>query len=247
MSNFTVAVFIFLAILAEILGTVGGFGSSIYFVPLAEYFLDFQTVLGITALFHVSSNLTKIGFFRKGIDPRILIYLGIPAVVFVIFGAILSRYVKKETFELGISILLVILGFALLFFRNLKLTINPVNSISGGALSGFVAGLMGTGGAIRGLVLSAFQLEKEVYIASSAIIDLGVDVSRSVVYLLNGYVHRDILYLVPLLILVSLIGTYIGKLILNRIPSERFQKMTLVLILLIGIGGIVKVFLKSVA
>ncbi len=245
MSNFTVAVFLFLAILAEILGTVGGFGSSIYFVPLAEYFLDFQTVLGITALFHVSSNLTKIGLFRKGIDPRILIYLGFPAVVFVILGAALSRYVKKETFELSISVLLVILGLALLLFRNLKLNINPVNSITGGALSGFVAGLMGTGGAIRGLVLSAFQLEKEVYIASSAIIDLGVDVSRSVVYVMNGYVHNDILYLVPLLILVSLIGTYLGKLILNRIPSERFQKMTLVLILLIGMGGIVKVLLRS--
>ena len=245
MSNFTVAVFLFLAILAEILGTVGGFGSSIYFVPLAEYFLDFQTVLGITALFHVSSNITKIGLFRKGIDPRILIYLGIPAVLFVILGAALSRYVKKETFELSISILLVILGLALLLFRNIKLNINPVNSITGGALSGFVAGLMGTGGAIRGLVLSAFQLEKEVYIASSAIIDLGVDVSRSVVYVMNGYVHNDILYLVPLLILVSLIGTYLGKLILNRIPSERFQKMTLVLILLIGMGGIVKVLLRS--
>ncbi|MBK7359954.1 MAG: sulfite exporter TauE/SafE family protein [Saprospiraceae bacterium] len=231
--------------LAEILGTIGGFGSSIYFVPLAEYFLDFHTVLGITALFHVSSNLTKIGFFRKGIDRRILIYLGIPAVVFVILGAALSRYVKKETFELSISVLLVILGFLLLWFRNLKLSINPVNSITGGALSGFAAGLMGTGGAIRGLVLSAFQLEKEVYIASSAIIDLGVDLSRSVVYVMNGYVHRDILYLVPLLILVSLIGTYLGKLILNRIPSERFQKMTLVLILLIGIGGIVKVLIKT--
>lgn len=142
----------------------------------------------------------------------------------MILGAALSRYVKKETFELSISVLLVILGFLLLWFRNLKLSINPVNSITGGALSGFAAGLMGTGGAIRGLVLSAFQLEKEVYIASSAIIDLGVDLSRSVVYVMNGYVHRDILYLVPLLILVSLIGTYLGKLILNRIPSERFQK-----------------------
>ena len=245
MSNFAVAVFIFLAILAEILGTVGGFGSSIYFVPLAEYFFDFQSVLGITALFHVSSNLTKIGLFRQGIDRRILIYLGIPAVLFVILGAVLSRYFKKESFELGISILLVILGLALLLFRNVKMNINPVNSIAGGALSGFVAGLMGTGGAIRGLVLSAFQLEKEVYIASSAIIDLGVDLSRSIVYVMNGYVHRDILYLVPLLILVSLMGTYLGKLILNRIPTERFQKLTLLLILLIGIAGIVKVVLRN--
>ena len=245
MSNFAVAIFIFLAILAEILGTVGGFGSSIYFVPLAEYFMDFQTVLGITALFHVSSNLTKISLFRQGIDRRILIYLGIPAVLFVILGAVLSQYIQKETFELGISILLVILGVILLLFRNLKLNINPLNSITGGAVSGFIAGLMGTGGAIRGLVLSAFQLEKEVYIASSAIIDLGVDLSRSIVYIMNGYVQRDILYLIPLLILVSFVGTYLGKLILNRISTDRFQQFTLVLILLIGIAGIINVYLRN--
>jgi len=245
LSNFAVAIFIFLAILAEILGTVGGFGSSIYFVPLAEYFMDFQTVLGITALFHVSSNLTKISLFRQGIDRRILIYLGIPAVLFVILGAVLSQYIQKETFELGISILLVILGVILLLFRNLKLNINPLNSITGGAVSGFIAGLMGTGGAIRGLVLSAFQLEKEVYIASSAIIDLGVDLSRSIVYIMNGYVQRDILYLIPLLILVSFVGTYLGKLILNRISTDRFQQFTLVLILLIGIAGIINVYLRN--
>ena len=72
-----------------------------------------------------------------------------------------------------------------------------------------------------------------------------VHIFHCLITMMNGYVHRDILYLVPLLILVSLIGTYLGKLILNRIPSERFQKMTLVLILLIGIGGIVKVLIKT--
>jgi uncharacterized membrane protein YfcA len=56
--------FILLALLAEIAGTVGGFGSSLFFVPIASYFLDFHSVLGITALFHVSSNLSKIAFFR---------------------------------------------------------------------------------------------------------------------------------------------------------------------------------------
>ncbi len=45
--------------MAEIFGTVGGFGSSVFFVPMASYFLDFQTVLGVTALFHLSSNMTK--------------------------------------------------------------------------------------------------------------------------------------------------------------------------------------------
>ena len=79
-------VFIILSLLAEIFGTVGGFGSSVFFVPVANFFLDFQSVLGITALYHVSSNLTKIAFFRKGIDKKVILTLGVPAVLFVIIG-----------------------------------------------------------------------------------------------------------------------------------------------------------------
>jgi len=59
----TLLVFFVLALLAEIAGTVGGFGSSMFFVPIAGYFFDFHSVLGITAIFHLSSNLSKIYFF----------------------------------------------------------------------------------------------------------------------------------------------------------------------------------------
>jgi uncharacterized membrane protein YfcA len=50
---------------------VSGFGSSILFVPLASMFLDFKLVLGITAVFHVFSNLSKIYLFQSGIDKKL--------------------------------------------------------------------------------------------------------------------------------------------------------------------------------
>ncbi len=105
--------FIFLALLAEIAGTVGGFGSSLFFVPVASYFLDFPSVLGITALFHVSSNLSKIAFFRKGIDVMLIIYLGIPAVLFVIAGAWLTQFIATRILEMILSVFLIIIS---LFF-----------------------------------------------------------------------------------------------------------------------------------
>jgi uncharacterized protein len=70
---------------------VGGFGSSVFFVPVANYFLAFQSVLGITALFHLASNISKIFLFRATIDKRIVIYLGIPFVIVVTAGAVLSK------------------------------------------------------------------------------------------------------------------------------------------------------------
>ncbi len=232
--------FVLLALLAEVLGTVGGFGSSLFFVPIASFFFDFDSVLGITALFHLSSNIAKISLFRKGFDKRLIIQIGIPAVLFVILGAFLSRFVDNTYLSLALSIFLISISILLLVFKNFILKPTFVNSISGGALSGITAGLLGTGGAIRGLTLSAFNLEKEVFVATSAIIDLGIDLSRSVVYFSNGFMHKHDMYLVPILFVVSIVGTFIGKKILNRFSQSQFKYIVLSLILLVGIAMFIK-------
>ncbi|MGL2965746.1 sulfite exporter TauE/SafE family protein [Flavobacterium sp. XGLA_31] len=233
--------FMLLALLAEILGTVGGFGSSLFFIPIASYFLDFHSVLGVTALFHVSSNITKIGFFHKGFDKKLAISLGIPAVVFVILGALLSKFIEAKWLEMGLSVFLIGLSLFFLIFKTIVIQPTAFNSVSGGIVSGFIAGLLGTGGAFRGMTLAAFNLKMEVFIATSAIIDLAIDSSRSVVYGLNGFIHQDDLYLIPILLVVSIIGTYIGKKILKRVSEEQFKQTVLVLILITGIITAVRV------
>ncbi len=236
-----IVLFVFLAIIAEVLGTIGGFGSSLFFIPIAGFFLDFHSVLGITALFHVSSNLSKIALFRNGIDKKLIVYLGIPAVIFVIIGAYFSNQMKSDYLEVGLAVFLIVTSIVFLTFKTFTLNPSIKNSVIGGILSGGVAGLLGTGGAIRGITLSAFNLTPAVFIATSAVIDLGVDASRSVVYILNGYVHQHDLYLIPFLIGASFLGTLIGKKLLTKISDKRFKSMVLILVLVTGVSTIVKV------
>ena len=131
----TLLVFFFLALLAEIAGTVGGFGSSMFFVPIAGYFFDFHSVLGITAIFHLSSNLSKIYFFRKGFDKKLLIKLGIPAVIMVLIGARLSNYIDPIYLEISLSFFLIIMSLIFLIKPNLSLKPTDANAIGGGILS----------------------------------------------------------------------------------------------------------------
>lgn len=231
-------VFIILSLVAEVLGTVGGFGSSVFFVPVANFFLDFQSVLGITALYHVSSNLTKIAFFRKGLDKKLIIQLGIPAVIFVIIGGYISQFLDPKKISYLLGIFLVVLSLIFLIFKKLIVKATAKNAIIGGTLSGLSAGILGTGGAIRGITLSAFKMDKNKFIATSAVIDLGVDFSRTIVYYFNGYMRKDLLYLVPILIVVGIVGTWIGKQILYKISQEQFRYIVLFLILGIGMASI---------
>ncbi|THD67544.1 sulfite exporter TauE/SafE family protein [Robertkochia marina] len=236
-------IFLVLALLAEILGTIGGFGSSVFFVPLGNFYFDFYSVLGMTAIFHFSSNLSKIFLFKKGLDKTLLVYLGVPAVIFVIAGGFLSKYLDGRILEIILGIFLVSLSLLFLIKKNLVITPDKPRSVAGGALSGLTAGLLGTGGAIRGITMAAFNLEKSVFIATSAMIDFMVDLSRTFVYYSNGYIGKQELIYLPFLFAIGIAGTWIGKKILHYISQENFKKFSLILILIIGLVSIGKVLL----
>jgi uncharacterized membrane protein YfcA len=219
--------FFLLALLAEIIGTVSGFGSSILFVPLGTLFIDFKLVLGITAVFHVFSNLSKIFLFQKGVHKNIAIKLGIPAVIFVIIGAYLTSVIPLKQIELAMNLIILALTLFLISGASKKIKQSNFNLYSGGVISGFFAGLIGTGGAIRGITLAAFGLEKEVFIATSALIDLGVDTSRAVVYILQGYFLHEHLLLIPFLVAIAILGSYLGKKVLAYLPEKYFHYVVL--------------------
>lgn len=236
--------FILLSLIAEILGTLGGFGSSVFFVPMANYFMDFKSVLGVTALFHMSSNITKIAFFRKGFHSKLSFTLGVPAVIFVSVGAYSSKFFDPVVLTYILGVFLILMSAFLLIFKKFYFLPNTKNAIFGGMISGLSAGLLGTGGAIRGITMASFNLKKDVFIATSAVIDLAIDFSRSFIYISNGYVHKHDLYLIPILMIVSIIGTWIGKQFLNSISHKQFKHIALLLILLIGITTVLNNILK---
>lgn len=233
--------FLILALLAEILGTVGGFGSSVFFVPLGNFFLDFYSILGLTALLHLASNVSKLILFRKGLDKKLLVTIGIPSVLFVIVGAFMTKYFEENVLQVILAVFLIAFSLLMLVRKTFVVPANNRNSVLGGIFSGFSAGIVGTGGAIRGLTMAAFNLEKNVFIATSAFIDLFIDASRTIVYYRNGYIHQHDYVYIPFLFLLAWFGSYLGKRILKYLPQKNFVKLSLLLILMTGIVTVVNI------
>lgn len=226
------------------MGTIGGFGSSVFFVSLGQFFYSFQTVLALTGILHVFSNTTKIFLFRKSIDWKLVLWIGVSSVVFAIGGALLTKVVSFVYAKMLLGIFLVSLSTLLFIKPQTKIDPTLTNSISGGALAGFLAGFIGTGGAIRGVVLAAFSLEKNLFVGTSAAIDFGVDLSRMLIYLDNGFFDTDYLWAIPSLFVGAVLGSYLGKRILDKISQETFRKIILALILMIGLSLIANEILQ---
>lgn len=238
------ALFFLTAFLSEVIGTIAGFGSSVFFVPLAGLFLPFHEVLALTSILHVFSNAAKLVLFGRHVRLRLLLLLGIPSVVCVIIGAFLSARLQFKFTELILGLFLI--GFSALFLGKpaLRLSQNPVNVVAAGGVAGFLAGLIGTGGAVRGLALAAFNLEKGNFVATSAGIDFGVDFSRMIIYLRNGFLPPGLMWYIAGLLVIAFGGSYLGKIALHRIEQESFRKIILLLIFVIGMVTLGRFFLK---
>lgn len=229
------ALFFLIALLSEIVGTVAGFGSSVFFVPLASFFFDFHQVLALTSILHVFSNAAKLVFFGKHIQLRLLLLFGIPSVAAVIVGAYLSTKLTLRFDELTLGLFLILLSVFLLRNPSARISASQFNAITAGGVAGFLAGLIGTGGALRGLALAAFDLEKGVFVATSAGIDSGVDFSRMIIYLRSGYLAPKSLIYIAGLLVIAFVGSYIGKLSLTHIHQKHFRRIVLGFVLLIGL------------
>jgi uncharacterized protein len=237
--------FFFLALVAEILGTVGGFGSSVLFVPMANFFLDFQSVLAITGIFHVVSNVSKIWLFREHFNWKLVLLIGVPSILLVAIGAYFSAHWNNMYLRIILGIFLC--SFAVFFYLKpaFRVSHSRFNLVFFGGSAGFLAGLIGTGGALRGVALSSLHLSKNVFVWTSAIIDFGVDATRSIIYVRNGFLHAHDWVYVAILIVVAILGSWIGKRLLDKLSETTFSKIVLLMVFVSGMMLLLKeVFIR---
>ena len=226
--------FFLFAFFTEVAGTMAGFGSSTLVLPLALLFFDFKSALVIVALLHIFGNVGRVAFFRHGLDKRLIILFGIPSVICAVIGASLVNYISQDVLRFILGIFLLLFAGVSLIKPALQFPPTKTSALVGGGASGFIAGLIGTGGALRGSFLTAFNLDKNVYIATSAIIAIAVDITRLPIYLAGGFLDAKYYWYIPILFAVAIVGSFIGKLIMNIISQHTFRVVVLSAIGIIG-------------
>jgi uncharacterized protein len=227
------------ALVAEIIGTMAGFGSSTIFLPLALLFVDFKTAIILVAIYHLFGNLSRIIFFREGFDRRIILQFGVPSVLLSLLGAFLIGVLPQPVLKLVLGIFLITTSVSFLIKPELRIPANTSTFIAGGSVTGFITALVGTGGALRATLLQGFNIEKIKYIATAATIALATDVTRIPVYISQGFLTEQYFIYIPLLFGIAISGSFIGRRIVKRINQELFRKIVLVAIIFVSIKFII--------
>ncbi len=239
MHSFHEVFFLVLAFFSELIGTLSGVSSSTLFVPLGQLFESIQVTLALTATLHILGNSMRTIMYWKNINWLLTLKFGIPSILFTGLGAQYSDYLSQQTFAIILGLFLICISTYFLFFNSKLILKGRWLPYIGGGLSGLLTGLIGSGGAVRSLALTAFNLNPMTFIATSTLIDFGGDIFRLTIYLEKGYLTQEHYFYIPLLMIVAFSANILAKRWVQHIPKESFKKIVLSFVFIMGVVSII--------
>lgn len=225
-----------LTLVAATIGTITGFGTSTLMIPILVIFFPPVEAIFLVAIIHWFGNIWKVSLFRKGFDLWLVALFGVIGLAASYLGAFVSLGANEQILLRLLGAFLAAYALFLIFQPKFKIPAGNIAALSGGALSGFFAGMFGVGGAIRSMFLAAFDLPKAVYIATAGAIGLLVDSTRIITYFTGGVtLPKELWYGLLLFIPISFVGAQIAKRIVDKIPQNKFRAVVAVFLFAIGL------------
>jgi uncharacterized membrane protein YfcA len=234
-----------------------GFGLGTILLPVFSLYFPIELAILATALVHFANNIFKMSLMAKHLDFSLFKRFGITAFIGALIGASVLTWVGHAGYMYAspiwdgksVSYVSFFVGLLMLFFvvfewKSIRFPFShsPYFLPLGGLLSGFFGGFSGHQGALRSAFLSKITLDKQLFVATSALISLLIDVSRITIY--SGSTEWGQLNARYLVIggLSAFAGSLLGKRYLNKV-SYTFIKWMVGLFLtfmslLILTGGI---------
>jgi uncharacterized membrane protein YfcA len=225
-----------LTVVASAVGATSGFGISTIMIPILAMALPPHEAIFLVSIIHWFGNVWNLALYRTGFDKRLVALFGVPGVAMAFAGAYLAVGVDAELLLRTLGGVLT--GYSALLLWKPGFRVRPLtrNAVIGGAASGFFAGLVGLGGILRGLALSAFDLPTSAYLATAAAIGLFVDSARVIAYVTGGaelstHYWWGLLAFLP----ASLLSAVLAKRSVAKLSHGAYRTVLTVCFLLIGL------------
>ena len=242
---------------AAMLTFFSGFGLGTILMPLFAIFFPVEIAIATTAVVHLANNLFKVSLIWKAVNPRVLLWFGIPAAGAAFLGAYLLDLISGNTSlftyhllgrEMEVTVLKLIIAGLLLLFAAMEISrrleeirMNRKYLPLGGVLSGFFGGLSGHQGALRSMFLLKAGLGKEGFIATGVGAAILIDISRLSVYGTSFFLERfrklDDGSATPLIVatLAAFAGSFLGRRVLRKVTYRWVQLTVGILILMMAL------------
>lgn len=209
------------ALLASTLAAVAGFGGAAVLLPAIVVVFGIREAIPILTVAQLIGNTSRVWFNRRELDWRVVGWFALGAVPFALLGGFLfaKAPLVALTRLLGAFLLLVVV------WRHIrpKPKSFPVASFAGiGAGASFLSALLGSVGPIMAPFFLAYGLVKGAYIGTEALSTVVMHIVKLIAYRQTAVLTLSGALIGLGLGPVMILGSFLGKRILDRLPEKVF-------------------------
>lgn len=228
--------FFAIALASSAVAAIAGFGTATVLTPFTALFVSLEQAIVLVAIFHFLSNVSRLSLMRRHVHRRTAVLYGAPSLVASVAGALLlTMLTGTRPLRVVFGLFLITYAVSSLAGRTWRVPSSDRALVVGGSISGFFAGLIGLGGAVRGAFLIGTDLDKESYVGTSAAIAVANDMARLAVYIPWGVLEKRLWWLVPPMVVCAFAGAWVGRHGLQRLPEATVRRVVMVAILVVAV------------
>lgn len=235
----TYLILILASFLAALISGAAGFGGSLLLLPIVTACVGAQEAVPILTLAQLIGNISRMGMGFKQIKWNMVGWFCLTALPLSALGAFGFSVLPKDIVTRCIGAVLIIL----VIFKIKKifeLKGNKKTLLIGGAVTGGLSGLAGSGGPIGAAVFLSLGLPPVAYIASEATTATAMHILKTIIYSKLTSLTLQAL-LTGLVMGAAMIGgTMIANKFIKNMDKNKFQKY--VAVLLCAVGGYMLIF-----
>lgn len=219
---------------AGLLSGAAGFGGSLLLLPIATACIGAETAVPVLTISQAMGNTARMTLGWKQIDWRSVRLFSLTSLPLAALGAFGFSVLPKAVVTRCIGLALIFLVLMKLVSKK-DLPKGKSTLLVGGAVTGGLSGLCGSGGPIGAAVFLSLGLAPVAYIASEAATAMAMHLLKIVIYSkLTDLSAYD--YLIGFGMGVCMIaGTYSARHFIKDMEKGKFQKYVAGLLCIVGI------------
>jgi hypothetical protein len=233
---FSYALVLAIGTVAGLVSGVVGTGATVILLPVLALTFGPKSAIPIMAIVALMSNFAKITAWWREIDWRAAGAYALGGIPGAALGARTMLLLPPRTVDLalGTFFLVMIPGRRWLTARSYRL--GPLLLVPAGFAIGFLTGIVASTGPISVPVFTSYGLVKGAFIATEAAASIALYISKAITFRTFGALPTEILLQGLITGSSVMTGTYLAKVLVERLSVARFQYLLDAVMLVSGVA-----------
>ena len=215
---------------SSLISSIIGFGGGMLLLGVLALNFSGSVIIPLHAVIQLGSNFNRLIFFKFRVKWGVIFPFSLGCLIGVPLGGIFSLSVNENLIKVLIAIFILLNTFSKIP------TLNQNRLFLIGSISSFLSTIIGVTGSLISSVIQSYKLEKSEYISSCAFLLLTQHFFKCILFGLIGFAFKDYFFLVTLVIISGIFGTFIGKFLIYRIPDSYLVLLIKLILIVISLN-----------